>query len=107
MRLPIHTPYDRAICIKVLTPEKAVVIESHVRGVGLRQYIWTRATLRKPKRCARCWLELPKRAGAFRPITNREERPDRLCLQCVADIVAGLSWDKVEKARVHGRNVEV
>jgi hypothetical protein len=83
-----RTPYDEAVLIQVMVPEKVIVIEHYTRN-GAKQYIWTIGKLRKDNRCTRCGQDLTKGAMAFRPMTMKDERPDRLCLGCLDDIVAG------------------
>jgi hypothetical protein len=45
--------------------------------------LWSAITLRKSKACFVCEIVMPRGAPAYRPITNGDNRMDRLCVRCV------------------------
>ena len=46
--------------------------------------VWSIVKLRKSSRCAECKEPLAVGAMAFRPLTNGNNRMDRLCGRCVS-----------------------
>lgn len=58
-------------------------------GIGkFRGMPMARALLRKPRKCKECRVEMPKGAGAYRPMLDAEVggiiRCDRVCDVCMA-----------------------
>jgi flavoprotein len=49
-----------------------------------KSQIWTQVKVRQEQRCAHCETFIPAGTYAYRPITNQDNRGDRLCLNCAA-----------------------
>jgi hypothetical protein len=47
------------------------------------EQLWAAITLRKNKDCFVCEIAMPRGGKAYRPITNGDNRMDRLCVSCV------------------------
>ena len=67
--------------VKVLG-NKVVVLEHWQYGTA----IWSTGVLRKPKSCAVCRNSLEKGTEAYRPMTNKTFRADRVCVRCMGKL---------------------
>lgn len=48
--------------------------------------MWAECTIRKDKQCVLCGCDL-KKEKAYRPITNRGNRMERICLECIQKMI--------------------
>ena len=53
--------------------------------------LWVRCVLRTRKVCLNCWTYIEPKQRGYRPITNGQNRMDRLCVHCI-------EWKPVEGA---------
>jgi|WetSurMetagenome_2_1015567.scaffolds.fasta_scaffold1466841_1 hypothetical protein len=67
--------------VKALSPGLLVIARDG------HQSLWDQAKLRRPKDCAACKRALRPGTQVFSPMTNTQYRYERLCLECVADLV--------------------
>lgn len=71
---------------------------ARISGKTYGRQLWARVTLRKSCRCGICDVDLKPSAEAFSPITNGDNRGERICVPCVGRLAIMLEVSATEKA---------